>query len=101
MKTFVDLVGDKAIGAITPDDFLDFRNWWMERLDEEGLTPDSVSKDLINPDDVLKTVNKMKRMGLVLPLSDLALKKGEAKQRPPVSNGWIKDKLLAPARWTG
>ena len=101
VKNFVDVVGDKAMSAITPDDMLDFRNWWMERLDEEGLTPDSANKDLIHLGDVLKTVNKMKRLGLVLPLSDLAFKKGEAKQRPPFSPDWIKDKLLAPGALDG
>jgi integrase len=38
----------------------------------------------------------MKRLGLVLPLSDLSFKEGEAKQRPPFSDSWIRDKLLAP-----
>jgi len=101
VKNFVDVVGDKALSEIAPDDMLDFRNWWMERLDEGGLTPDSANKDLIHLGDVLKTVNRMKRLGLVLPLTDLGFKKSEAKQRPPFSTGWIKDKLLAPGALDG
>ena len=46
VKNFIAVVGDKAIQDITGDDMLDFRNWWMERLEEEELTPNSANKDL-------------------------------------------------------
>lgn len=101
VKNFVGVVGDKAVGEITSDDMLDFRNWWMERLEDGGLTPDSANKDLIHLGDVLKTVNKMKRLGLVLPLTDLGFKKSEAKQRPPFSETWIRERLLAPGALDG
>ncbi|AMY69051.1 tyrosine-type recombinase/integrase [Frigidibacter mobilis] len=94
VKNFIAVVGDKAIKDITGDDMLNFRNWWMERLDEEDLTPNSANKDLIHLGDVLKTVNRMKRLGLVLPLTDLSFKEGDAKKRPPFSVKWIKEKLL-------
>jgi hypothetical protein len=68
VNNFIAVVGDKAIKDITGDDMLDFRNWWMERLEEEDLTPNSANKDLFHLGDVLKTVNRMKRLGLVLPL---------------------------------
>jgi integrase len=95
VKNFVDVVGDKAIAEITGEDMLDFRQWWIERIEAEDLTPNSANKDLVHLADVLKTVNRMKRLGLVLPLGDLALKQGEKGQRPPFSDKWIKDKLLA------
>lgn len=86
VKNFVDVVGDKAIPEITGDDMLDFRQWWIERIEVEDLTPNSANKDLVHLADVLKTVNRMKRLGLVLPLGDLALKQGEKGQRPPFSD---------------
>lgn len=101
VKNFVDVVGDKAIGDITGDDMLDFRQWWFERIQSEDLTPNSGNKDLIHLGDVLKTVNRMKRLGLVLPLADLSFKEGEAQQRPPFSESWIRDKLLAPGALDG
>ena len=94
VKNFVDVVGDKPIAEISGDDMLDFRQWWIERVEAENLTPNSANKDLVHLSDVLKTVNRMKRLGLVLPLSDLALKQGEKRQRPPFSDAWIRDKLL-------
>lgn len=101
VKNFVDVVGDKAIGDISGDDMLDFRQWWLERLETDGLTPNSANKDIIHLGDVLKTVNRMKRLGLVLPLSDLSFKEGEAKQRPPFSTDWIRDRLLAAGALDG
>ena len=101
VKNFIAVVGDKAIRDITGDDMLDFRNWWMERLEEEDLTPNSANKDLIHLGDVLKTVNRMKRLGLVLPLTDLSFKEGDSKKRPPFSTGWIREKLLARGALNG
>lgn len=101
VKNFVAVIGDKAIKDITGDDMLDFRNWWMERVEEEDLTPNSANKDLIHLGSVLKTVNKMKRLGLVLPLTDLSFKEGDAKKRPPFSTKWIKEKLLQPGALDG
>lgn len=101
IRNFVEVVGDKALPDITPDDMLDFRGWWLEKLESEGLTPNSANKDLIHLGDVLKTVNKMKRLGLVLPLTDLSFKEDEAKTRPPFSESWIRDKLLAPGALAG
>jgi len=50
---------------------------------------------------VLRTVNRMKRLGLVLPLTDLSFKEGDSKKRPPFSVKWIKEKLLAPGALDG
>lgn len=101
IQNLVQVIGDKPIDQITGDDMLDFRNWWVERLEVEELTPNSANKDLIHLGDVLKTVNRMKRLGLVLPLSDLALKDIEAKTRPPFSREWITGRLLAPGALNG
>ena len=101
VKNFVDVVGDKPIAEINGDDMLDFRQWWIDRVEAENLTPNSANKDLVHLSDVLKTVNRMKRLGLVLPLSDLALKQGEKRQRPPFSDAWIRDKLLQEGALAG
>ena len=95
IKNFVAVVGDPLIDTITGDDMLDFRSWWLDRIANGEVTANAANKDLIHFGDVLKTVNRMKRLGLVLPLSDLAFKNGEAGKRPPFSAKWISEKLLA------
>jgi integrase len=100
INNFVAVAGDKLISDITPDDMLDFRQWWFERI-EGGLSTNAANKDLIHLGDVLKTVNRMKRLNLDLPLSGLNFKAGEARPRPPFSIVWIKDKLLAKGALDG
>lgn len=101
IKNLIAVIGDKPLSEIRGDDMLDFRDWWMEKLERDQLTANSANKDLIHIGNVLKTVNKMKRLGLVLPLSDLAFKAGEPERRPPFSTEWIKDRLLAPGALAG
>ncbi|WP_371742021.1 hypothetical protein [Citreicella sp. C3M06] len=82
VKAFISVVGDLALQDITGDDMLNFRAWWVDRIQNEGLSPGSANKDLIHLGDVLKTVNQMKRLGLVLPLDSLSFKESEAAQMP-------------------
>ena len=101
VKNFIDVVGDKALSEITADDTLAFRDWWMGRIRAGEVTANSANKDLTHLGDVLKTVVKMKRLGIALPLSDLSFKEGEAGQRPPFSTEWIRDRLLAKGALDG
>ncbi|WP_202814290.1 tyrosine-type recombinase/integrase [Aureimonas sp. AU4] len=98
---FVRVVGDRELAAITADDMIDFRQWWSKRLAKEGLTPGSANKDFTHLADVWKTVVKLKRLGIALPLSDLMFKEGEKAERPPFSDHWIKTRLLAPGALDG
>lgn len=95
VRNFVSLIGNKSINAITRDDMLDFRQYWLERIEAGDVTPNSANKDLVHLGDVLKTVNKMKRLNIDLPLGELSFKEGEKTTRPPFSDDWIKKKLLS------
>lgn len=95
IRNFIAIVGDKPIEAITRDDMLDFRQHWLERIENGEVTANSANKDLIHLGTVLKTVNGMKRLNIDLPLGELSFREGETRTRPPFSVGWIKTKLLA------
>lgn len=101
VRNFVEVVGDKPVDQISRDDMLDFRQYWLERIEGGEVTPNSANKDLIHLADILKTVNRMKRLGLDLPLGELSFKEGEARVRPPFSDDWIRDKILAPGALDG
>lgn len=96
MNNLIGLIGDIPLADLDADHMLDFRAWWMDRIEAEGLTKNSANKDLTHLSNVLRTVNKMKRLGLNLPLSDLSFTGGEKKTRPAFSVEWIKTKILAP-----
>ncbi len=101
IRNFVLVVGDKEIANITRDDMLDFRQHWLDRIEAGEVTANSANKDLIHLGDVLKTVNTMKRLGLSLPLGELSFKEGEARTRPPFSEDWIAQRLLAHSALAG
>jgi integrase len=101
IRNFLDVVGDKPLAEITGDDMLNFRDHWYDRICADGLTPNSANKDLTHLGDVLKTVNRMKRLNLALPLSELAFKEGEARKRPPFSRAWIEEHLLRAGALSG
>lgn len=71
------------------------------RILAEGITPNSANKDLIHTGDVLTTVNKMKRLQLVLPLGDHSFREGERDARPPFSVDWIRTRLLGDGALAG
>jgi hypothetical protein len=88
VRNFVEIIGNKPIGAITRDDLLDFRQHWLERIEAGEVTPNSANKDLIHLGDILKTVNTMKRLGLTLPLGELSFKEARcARARPSRRTG--------------
>lgn len=101
IRNFISVIGDKAISDISRDDMLDFREWWMQRLEADRLTANSANKDLVHLGEVLKLVNERRRLKLDLPLSGLTFKEGTAGRRPPFSTGWIKDRLLADGALDG
>lgn len=93
-KNFIEVNGDIPLASIGADEMLAFRDWWENKIEEEGLTPNSANKDLVHIASTLRVVIMRKRLGLDLPLSGYAIKAGEAKTRPPFSVKWIKDTLL-------
>lgn len=48
VRNFIAVAGDKILKDISGDDMLVFRDWWMDRLESEGLNPSSANKDLIH-----------------------------------------------------
>ena len=45
-KNLISTIGDLDIMKVERDDALEFKNWWQERILEEGLTENSANKDV-------------------------------------------------------
>lgn len=96
VRNFVSVVGNKPMNEITADDMLQFRSDWQDWIGTGGLTAKIANRGLIHLGEVLKTVNKIKRLGVGLPLDGLAFKEGETSERPPFSDDWIRTKRWRP-----
>lgn len=101
VQNFINLLGDKELDKINREDAVAFRNWWLDRIENENLTPNSANKDLIHIKSVLETVNDLKKLDLTLPFSGLTLKEGHRPARPAFSSEWIEQRLLADGALDG
>jgi integrase len=100
LKNLVSQIGNKEISAISRADMVKFRDWWRDRLKAENLVANSANKDLIHIGHVLRTANARLGLGLEDHL-DKILKghsfkddRGDERDRPPFSDGWIREVLL-------
>ncbi len=94
IKNLINLIGDKPISDITRYDMIEFRKWWIDKIQHEGLTPNSANKDFTHASSVLRMVNDMEGLELDLPLNKLSLKETAKKNRPSFSTDWIRDQIL-------
>lgn len=53
ITNLIRVIGDKPVAEISADDMLDFRDWWLERIETNNLTPNIGNKDLTHIGDVL------------------------------------------------
>lgn len=97
VKNFLSVVGNISLEAITREDVLNYRNWWVSRIQSgKGLSPNSANKDFgfirqilraaadncgldINVDELFKKVN---------------LRDVNKKSRHPFPTEYIKEVLL-------
>ncbi|MEM7212884.1 MAG: DUF6538 domain-containing protein [Pseudomonadota bacterium] len=94
-KNFIEVIGDKPIAKITRDDMLDFKRWWVERIQTGDVGPNSANKDFTHLSGCLSRVNEQKRLRLDLPVGKLNLKEITKTERFPFSSDWIRTRLLA------
>ena len=94
IKNFIDVVGDKSLEDVTRQDALEFRDWWTDRLEAEGLTPDSPNKDLQNLSSVFQLVVDRRRLDLENPFKGLRFKDDEDRRPPPFERDWILSKIF-------
>lgn len=98
---FISVVGDLPVDELTKNDFLQFRKWWLTRIEVEGLTPNSANKDLVHLQSVLKKVNDLLSLNLALEFGGQKLKEKPKTDRPPFSDVWIVEKILRPGALDG
>lgn len=100
-KNLIDVVGDVALDALGPNSFLDFRGWWWDKITDEELTPNSANKDFTHIGSTFRLVCKAKRIPVPQGMDGLNFSEGDKGIRPPFSEAWIRDKILAPGALEG
>lgn len=99
IQHFISVVGDRAIDKVTREDMRAFRDWFIDRVEIDGLNPDTANKNMDHFRKVLKRVNEEQKLDIELPFGQglrLRTEKKRRRVRPAFSDEWIRDKLLAP-----
>ncbi|HBT37058.1 MAG TPA: integrase [Hyphomonas sp.] len=99
---FIDVIGDLPIAAISRDDALSYRNWWMERMipREEGekpAKPNTANRHIGNMRTLYEAYFSHKGDEERLNPFRKMFFKGESRvDVPPFEDDWVRSKILAP-----
>ena len=99
---FIDVIGDLPIAAISRDDALSYRNWWMERMipREEGekpAKPNTANRHIGNMRTLHEAYFSHKGDEERLNPFRKMFFKGESRvDVPPFEDDWVRSKILAP-----
>ena len=64
VRELVDLVGDKLVTDLTPEDGIDCSDWWRERVVAGEVAAKSANKSMSMLSRMLKEMNIRRRLGL-------------------------------------
>lgn len=94
VANFIALRGDKDIALIDREDALAFRKWWGQRIEAEGLTPNSANKDFGHLSQIIEVVADAHRIETKKPFAGLRYHDPADGRRPAFTSDWIRDKLI-------
>ncbi|MBI1649835.1 integrase [Hyphomicrobium sulfonivorans] len=86
---------DLYIEDLTREHALDFRDWWQDRIIEEGKKIDTANKDFGHISVMLDGVSNSKRLNLDPVFKTLRIKGGNYEQRAPYPIDFVQDRILA------
>lgn len=64
LRNFTAVTGDKPVAYLTRDDVLNFKDWWLNRIEDENLKPHSANKDFNHVRSILQLINDNLRLDL-------------------------------------
>ncbi|MEO0792131.1 MAG: DUF6538 domain-containing protein [Pseudomonadota bacterium] len=94
VRNFISVVGDLHLDEINANDMLDFQAWWLDRINEEGVKPNSANKDIGAIATITKLVAKQLRLGFVPPVSGFSIPEDDPATPPPFSDSWLRKRLI-------
>jgi len=101
VKSFADVVGDKLITELSVDDAIDFRNFWRDRVVQEGIAAKSANREIGQLSGMIKELNILCRLGLPDLFKGLRLKGEIDKEPTPYEPKFIQNRLLADGALDG
>ena len=98
MENFVEYTGNKAVAELTRNDIVNFRNWWIERLDSGNYVSNTANKQLVNVKTIITTVSDHYDLGLddIRLFKKIQIKRDDASKRPAFTTAFLTGTFLKP-----
>jgi integrase len=101
VERFVEVVGDKPVSEVTPDDAIDYCEWWRDRVVDDEVEAKTANKDIGQLSRMLKEMNVRRRLNLPDVFKGLRLKGETERARAPYDTDFIQNRLLADGALAG
>jgi integrase len=98
IRNFINICDDLPIEKIERRRLVKFKNWWVERVETEGRSPNTVNKEIINLKNIIQSVAlhyDLKKDFQKL-FRKLTLKERQEQLRKPFDSTFIKEEILHP-----
>lgn len=94
---FITAIGDKSLKSVARSDILQFRQWWMQRIENGEVVAATVNKNMMYVKDILQVVGIHHEVETDFDIlfSKIRLKELE-QSRPPYDAEFVQNVLLAP-----
>lgn len=101
VDTLIARIGDKPLAEITRDDALDFRDWWITRIKDEGYTRNSANKNFGALAGMMRTVDEAFRLNLSLPFKAVRIAGAKYTRRQAYDPDFVRQHFLAAPKIGG
>ncbi len=95
-RNFITWVGNKPLHELSRDDILRYRDWWIDRLQNDEAVSNTANKDLVFVKTIICTVAENLNLNLNLThiFRKLLIKRDDSQKRLPFSSEYITKTLL-------
>ena len=96
IRNFINICGNKELKDISRDDIILFRDWWINRIEEEGRNPNTANKDMRGTKNVIVLINNHMKLGLDTDwlFEKYSLKDPKKTTRQPFETNFIQNRIL-------
>lgn len=103
IKNFIAVCGDKELTELQRDDLVQFRDWWIHRIETEGRAVNTVNKELGFFKSVVEKMNDHVKLNIDTDwlFRNYSLKKQRSGKREPFENDFIQNEMLNTKYHTG
>lgn len=103
IANLIQCIGNKEMQEVTRADILKFRDWWIERIQEENLGTNGANKNFIQIKTIFESVNENLNLGIDTKtlFRKLLFEENWNTTRLPFETDYIRNMLLKPENLKG